>query len=89
MWRHMGSVFDDASFSSSQGFYTQISNPRTNHGFVYVHSTFDGAPGVVDNYLSRIARASRDPRKVKRCKRRADQREVRVDLGPFIRRQSY
>jgi len=36
-------------------YYTQIRNPGTNHGFVYRLCTFDGAPGVTDNYLSRIA----------------------------------
>jgi len=38
----------------SGAYYTQIRNPRTNHGYVYLRCTFDGAAGVKDNYLSRI-----------------------------------
>jgi pectin methylesterase-like acyl-CoA thioesterase len=39
----------------SGAYYTQIRNPGTNHGYVYLHCTFDGAPGVTGNYVSRIA----------------------------------
>lgn len=39
----------------SNAYYTQIRNPATNHGFVYDHCVFDGAPGVNGNFLSRIA----------------------------------
>jgi pectin methylesterase-like acyl-CoA thioesterase len=35
-------------------YYTQIRNPATNHGYVYLHCTFDGPPGITGNYLSRI-----------------------------------
>jgi pectin methylesterase-like acyl-CoA thioesterase len=39
-------------------YYTQIRNPGPakleNHGFIYLDCTFDGAPGVADDYLSRI-----------------------------------
>ncbi|HVS53506.1 MAG TPA: pectinesterase family protein [Opitutaceae bacterium] len=38
----------------SGAYYTQIRNPATNHGFVYARCTFDGAPGVMGNFLSRI-----------------------------------
>jgi pectin methylesterase-like acyl-CoA thioesterase len=38
----------------SGAYYTQIRNPRTNHGYVYLHCTFNGAAGIKDNYLSRI-----------------------------------
>ena len=38
----------------SHGFYTQIRNPGTHHGFIYVKCKFATAPGTVDNYLSRI-----------------------------------
>jgi pectinesterase len=41
----------------SKTYYTQIRNRATNHGYVYHRCTFDGAPGVVDNFLSRIAPA--------------------------------
>jgi pectin methylesterase-like acyl-CoA thioesterase len=35
-------------------YYTQIRNPATNHGYVFHRCTFDGAPGVSGNVLSRI-----------------------------------
>ncbi len=38
----------------SRAYYTQIRNPATNHGYVFLHCTFDGLPGVTDDYLSRI-----------------------------------
>lgn len=38
----------------SKAYYTQIRNPATNHGYVYHRCTFDGPPGVVNMYLSRI-----------------------------------
>ena len=34
--------------------YTQIRNPVTNHGYVFLRCVFDGLPGIKDNYLSRI-----------------------------------
>ena len=39
----------------SNAYYTQIRNPGTNHGYVYSHCTFDGLPGIMGNYLSRIS----------------------------------
>jgi pectinesterase len=39
----------------SGAYYTQVRNPPTNHGYVYSHCTFDGAPGVTGNFFSRIA----------------------------------
>lgn len=38
----------------SGGYYTQVRNPGSNHGYVYLRCTFEGAPGVEDNMLSRI-----------------------------------
>ena len=38
----------------SGAYYTQVRNPAANHGFVFHRCTFDGAPGVTDNFLSRI-----------------------------------
>ncbi len=38
----------------SNAYYTQIRNPATNHGYVYVDCTFGGAAGVAGNFLSRI-----------------------------------
>jgi pectin methylesterase-like acyl-CoA thioesterase len=39
----------------SNAYYTQIRNPATNHGYVYKHCTFAGAPGITGNFLSRVA----------------------------------
>jgi hypothetical protein len=39
----------------SNAYYTQIRNTAANHGYVYDHCLFDGAPGVTGNFLSRIA----------------------------------
>ena len=41
----------------SGAYYTQIRNPPTNHGYVYAHCTFDGAQGIMGNYLSRVGPA--------------------------------
>jgi pectin methylesterase-like acyl-CoA thioesterase len=38
----------------SGAYYTQIRNPASHHGYVYKDCVFDGAPGVVNNMLSRI-----------------------------------
>jgi hypothetical protein len=57
MWG-TGPVFFENCHARSlrkEAFYTQIRNPATNHGFVYKNCVFDGAPGVKDNFLSRIA----------------------------------
>jgi len=56
MWGTGPCFFADCTAHSlrSGAYYTQIRNPGTNHGYVYLHCTFDGAPGVVGNYLSRI-----------------------------------
>jgi hypothetical protein len=39
----------------SKGFFAQVRNPATNHGFVYHHCTFDGPAGVTGMYLNRVA----------------------------------
>jgi len=60
MWGTGPCFFEDCVCRSlhSGAYYTQIRNPGLirleNHGFVYLNCTFDGAPGVTDNYLSRI-----------------------------------
>jgi pectin methylesterase-like acyl-CoA thioesterase len=60
MWGTGPCFFEDCLCRSvtSNAYYTQIRNPGPsrleNHGFVYLHCTFDGAPGVTGNYLSRI-----------------------------------
>lgn len=38
----------------SDAYYTQIRNPGTNHGYIYLNCTFEGTPGVTGNFLSRI-----------------------------------
>ena len=56
MWGTGPCFFENCTARSlrSGAYYTQIRNPGTNHGFVYLHCTFEGAPGVANNYLSRI-----------------------------------
>jgi len=56
MWGTGPSFFEHCTARSlrSGAFYTQIRNPGTNHGFVYVRCTFDGAPGIAGNFLSRV-----------------------------------
>ena len=56
MWGTGPSFFENCTARSlrSGAYFTQIRNPATNHGFVYHRCTFDGAPGVTDNFLSRI-----------------------------------
>jgi pectin methylesterase-like acyl-CoA thioesterase len=38
----------------SGAYYTQIRNPRTNHGYVFLRCVFDGIPGIMGNFLSRV-----------------------------------
>ena len=56
MWGTGPCFFEDCTARSlrSGAYYTQIRNPGTNHGYVYLHCTFDGLSGIADNYLSRI-----------------------------------
>jgi pectin methylesterase-like acyl-CoA thioesterase len=57
MWG-TGPVFFESCIARSlrsRAYYTQIRNRATNHGYVYYKCTFDGAPGVAGNFLSRIA----------------------------------
>lgn len=56
MWGTGPCFFQDCTCHSlrSGAYYTQIRNPGTNHGYVYDHCTFDGAPGIMGNFLSRI-----------------------------------
>ncbi|WP_158277658.1 pectinesterase family protein [Opitutus sp. ER46] len=41
----------------SGAYFTQIRNPGTNHGYVYVGCTFEGAKGIMGNYLTRVSTA--------------------------------
>ena len=56
MWGTGPSFFENCAARTLRtgAYYTQIRNPATNHGFVYFHCTFEGAPGVTDNFISRI-----------------------------------
>jgi len=56
MWGTGPSFFENCTARSrrSGAYFTQIRNPVTNHGFVFVRCTFEGSPGVTDNFLSRI-----------------------------------
>ena len=56
MWGRGPCFFENCTAHSlrSGAYYTQIRNPQTNHGFVYLRCTFDGAADVKDNYISRI-----------------------------------
>ena len=56
MWGSGPCFFEDCTCHSlrSGAYYTQIRNPPTNHGYVYLDCTFDGAKGIMGNYLSRI-----------------------------------
>ena len=56
MWGTGPSFFENCTARSlrSGAYFTQIRNPATNHGFVYHRCTFEGAPDVADNFLSRI-----------------------------------
>jgi len=59
MWGTGPCFFEDCVCRSlrSNAYYTQIRNPATNHGYVYLHCTFDGTPGIMGDYLSRIGTA--------------------------------
>jgi pectin methylesterase-like acyl-CoA thioesterase len=56
MWGRGPCFFENCTARSvrSGAYYTQIRNPATNHGYVYVRCTFGGLPGIMGNYLSRI-----------------------------------
>jgi pectin methylesterase-like acyl-CoA thioesterase len=56
LWGRGPSFFEDCTFVTlrSGAYYTQVRNPGTNHGFVFLRCRFEGAPGVKDNYLTRV-----------------------------------
>jgi pectin methylesterase-like acyl-CoA thioesterase len=59
MWGTGPSFFEDCELKSLRGggYFTQVRNPISNHGYVFKNCTFEGAPGIADNFLSRIAPA--------------------------------
>ena len=58
MWGTGAAFFQKSEFTAlhSAEWYTQVRNPQTNHGFVYIGNRFTRTAGVADNsyYLSRI-----------------------------------
>jgi pectin methylesterase-like acyl-CoA thioesterase len=56
LWGRGPSFFEDCTFVTlrSGAYYTQVRNPGTNRGFVFLRCRFEGAPGVTDNYLTRV-----------------------------------
>ncbi|MBE2214464.1 MAG: Ig-like domain-containing protein [Opitutaceae bacterium] len=56
LWGRGPSFFEDCAFVSlrSGAYYTQVRNPGANRGFVFLRCRFEGAPGVKDNYLTRV-----------------------------------
>ena len=57
MWGTGPCFFENCTARSlrNSAYYTQIRNPAAHHGYVYKNCTFEGAPGVTGNVLSRIA----------------------------------
>src|SRR5207248_8726937 len=57
MWGTGAAFFQKSEFTAlhSAEWYTQVRNPQTNHGFVYIGNRFTRTAGVADNsyYLSR------------------------------------
>ena len=59
MWGTGPSFFENCELKSlrSNGYFTQVRNPISNHGYVFKNCTFEGAPGITGNFLSRVAPA--------------------------------
>lgn len=59
MWGTGPVFFETCELKSlrSNAYFTQIRNPVGNHGYVFKNCTFEGAPGVTGNFISRIAPA--------------------------------
>jgi hypothetical protein len=57
MWGTGPCFFENCETVSrnNKGYYTQIRNPVTNHGYVYKKCSFSGGTDVTGNFLSRIA----------------------------------
>jgi len=57
MWGTGPVFFENCELKSlrSNAYFTQIRNPVSNHGYVFKNCTFEGAPGVAGNFISRIA----------------------------------
>ena len=59
MWGTGPSFFENCELKALRNgaYFTQIRNPISNHGYVFKNCTFEGAPGITGNFLSRIAPA--------------------------------
>jgi len=59
MWGTGPTFFENCELKSlrSNGYFTQVRNPVSNHGYVFKNCTFEGAPGISGNFLSRVAPA--------------------------------
>jgi pectin methylesterase-like acyl-CoA thioesterase len=59
MWGNGPVFFENCTCTTtrSKAYYTQIRNRPDKRGYIYYHCTFNGAPGIVDEFLARI-----DPR---------------------------
>ena len=59
MWGTGPTFFESCELKSlrDNGYFTQVRNPISNHGYVFKNCTFEGAPGITGNFLSRIAPA--------------------------------
>ncbi len=56
LWGTGPCFFEACTFRAlrSGGYYAQIRNPATHHGYVFHRCRFEGAPGVTGNTLARI-----------------------------------
>ena len=57
MWGTGPTFFENCELKSlrSDAYFTQVRNPASNHGYVFKNCTFEGAPGITGNFLSRVA----------------------------------
>ncbi|MGC4072552.1 MAG: pectinesterase family protein [Nibricoccus sp.] len=56
MWGNGPIFFENCELKmlTSGAFYTQVRNPATNHGFVYLNCVFSAGSGVTNAYLGRL-----------------------------------
>lgn len=57
MWGSGPCFFENCRIRAvrNKSMYTQIRNPATNRGFIYINCTFEGVPGIADCVLSRVS----------------------------------
>lgn len=56
LWGRGPAFFENCTFRSlrADAYFTQVRNPATQHGFVFLRCVFEGAPGVGGNFLTRV-----------------------------------